>query len=93
MKNVGGKKVLFEKSIKKAIQHLKNKFGKDISKWKWGNIHTITFKHFLGSKKPLNYIFNVGPFPNEGDNDTPKLSVIIPGLLNIIIIITFFNYY
>ena len=31
-----------------------------------GKLHTIEYKHLIGSKKPLNHIFNIGPFPAPG---------------------------
>jgi penicillin amidase len=32
----------------------------------WGHLHTIEYVHPLGMKTPLNYIFNVGPYPIPG---------------------------
>lgn len=32
----------------------------------WGEIHTIEFTHPLGRKKPLDKIFNLGPYPMPG---------------------------
>lgn len=32
----------------------------------WGEIHTIEFTHPLGRAKPLNRIFNLGPYPMPG---------------------------
>lgn len=70
---------MFNKSIKEGIQWLRNKFGNDATTWKWGKIHRIVFKHALGSKRPLDVVFNQGPFEWMGDTDTPLLSVIQPG--------------
>ncbi len=36
-------------------------------KWTWGSIHTIEFEHAIGKKKPLNLLFNVGPFPSPSE--------------------------
>ena len=58
------------KSIKQAIQQLKNKFGDDESQWVWGKIHMLTFEHALGKKRPLNHLFNIGPFPVGGSHLT-----------------------
>jgi penicillin amidase len=33
-------------------------------------LHTATFEHPIGSVKPLNLIFNAGPFPMGGDGQT-----------------------
>lgn len=53
-------------SFKKAIARLKERLGEDFQKWRWGDLHTVTFEHPLGKVKPLDSIFNVGPFPAGG---------------------------
>ena len=40
------------------------------SQWKWGSIHQVEFHHSLSVKKPLDRVFNRGPFPIGGDTDT-----------------------
>lgn len=32
----------------------------------WGQVHTIEYVHPMGRKFPLNYIFNLGPYPMPG---------------------------
>lgn len=49
-----------------AIDLLQKKLGSSPSKWAWGNLHTIEFGHILGKAKPLNHIFNLGPYPAGG---------------------------
>ena len=59
--------------FKLAINELSNKHG-DVPHWKWGNLHHIEFEHPLGKQKPLNSIFNVGPFGvNGGFNAVNKI--------------------
>jgi len=53
-------------SFKEAVQVLKKKMGKDVTQWKWGQIHTLEFHHPLGYIPVLRKIFNVGPFPCPG---------------------------
>ena len=48
---------------------LLNLHGKDSEDWQWGKAHTIEHGHLLGEKKPLDRIFNVGPFPIMGGNE------------------------
>jgi penicillin amidase len=60
------RKVLVNQSFRVAIKRLKERLGEDYSKWQWGQLHTVEFEHPLGKVKPLNYIFNVGPFPAGG---------------------------
>ncbi len=49
-----------------TLKFMKHQFGAEITDWKWGRMHTIEYQHFFGRKKPLNYFFNVGPFPAAG---------------------------
>ena len=44
--------------------------GYEPSGWRWGNIHQAEFHHSLSIKKPLNRVFNKGPYPIGGDTDT-----------------------
>ena len=59
-----------EKSVLQTIRQLKKEFGNDQSKWTWGKVHTLTFEHPLGEKKPLNHLFNIGPFTVGGNHLT-----------------------
>jgi len=58
------------KSMGQTIQQLKTEFGDDETNWVWGNMHMLTFEHALGKKKPLNHLFNIGPFPVGGSHLT-----------------------
>ena len=62
--------VILRISLRKAVDHLTEIFGQDRSLWKWGSLHQLTFQHQLGLKKPLDRIFNIGPFPIGGDANT-----------------------
>ena len=52
-----------------ALEKLKAVAGSDPEKWTWGNIHTVEYVHALGRKRPLDKIFNIGPFKAEGSRD------------------------
>lgn len=54
-------------SIRDTLSELNEALGDDMTAWQWGEIHTLTFEHVLGKKKPLNLIFNLGPFPVNGN--------------------------
>jgi penicillin amidase len=58
------------KSMEQTIQQLNNEIGNDENKWVWGKVHPLTFEHVLGKKKPLDRLFNIGPFPMEGNHLT-----------------------
>ena len=53
-------------SMSQTLSELKETLGSEMEKWEWGKIHTLTFEHALGKKKPLDLIFNLGPFPVGG---------------------------
>jgi penicillin amidase len=57
---------IIRKSMKKAIGVLGERFGPDMKTWRWGDLHTVTLPHFFGLQKPLDKIFNIGPFPYGG---------------------------
>lgn len=56
----------------KTLNHLESLYGKDPKDWKWGSAHTLTHVHPLGMQKPLDAIFNIGPFEVAGGRETPN---------------------
>ena len=61
---------MLRKSVSDAIIELDNSLGGDIKTWQWGKIHKLTFKHLFGDTKPIDVLFNVGPFEMNGDATT-----------------------
>ena len=55
-----------------SLAHLRQSFGADSSQWAWGKGHTLTHEHPLGAQKPLNLLFNVGPFAAPGGHEVPN---------------------
>lgn len=53
-----------------AVEELREKLGDDVARWQYGKIHHMTYNHPLGMVKPLDKIFNRGPYPAGGDIDT-----------------------
>lgn len=58
------------RSITEAVTELRRRFGGDMRRWEWGELHQVTFPHPLGAVAPLDRVFNVGPFPIGGNNTT-----------------------
>jgi len=79
VQQAGGKQALLEKSFTEAVEWLQKTLGAEMSDWKWGRIHAITFGHALAMQKPLDEIFNRGPYPLGGDTDTPWQAAMAPG--------------
>ncbi len=65
-------------AFKASIEDLQEKLGSDISRWKYGAIHKMTYSHPLGMIKPLDRIFNRGPYPLGGDIDTVNMGASLP---------------
>ncbi len=61
---------IIEGAFDKTINELVEQLGYDPEKWTWGKVHTIEIEHPLGKQKPLNRIFNIGPFPEMGGMET-----------------------
>ncbi len=56
--------------LRESVDFLKEACGPAVEDWAWGNLHQLTFGHPLGSVKPLDRLFNRGPYPLGGDFDT-----------------------
>ena len=55
-----------------SMQHLKLTLGANVAGWQWGAAHTLTHGHPLGQQKPLDRLFNVGPFAAPGSHEVPN---------------------
>jgi penicillin amidase len=53
-----------------TVADLGSRYGADPVRWRWGRLHTLTLRHLLGSRPPLDRLFNRGPYPMGGDGDT-----------------------
>jgi penicillin G amidase len=53
-------------SLRDAVADLRSRCGPDTKNWRWGNIHVVSLRHPFGLRKPLDRIFNIGPFPVGG---------------------------
>lgn len=60
---------IFQRAFAAAVQELQKTLGKDPLAWRWGNLHTATFRHATFGQSgiaPLEALFNRGPFPTGG---------------------------
>jgi len=78
VQNAGGLPDVLQRSIKQAVNWLEEELGSDMSNWQWGKIHRVNFSHALGLQKPLDKVFNRGPYPIGGDTDTPCQTAMFP---------------
>jgi len=61
---------LLGQALREAMALLQEEIGPDMARWQWGRLNKVHFAHPVGSVKPLNLIFNRGPYPVGGDQDT-----------------------
>jgi penicillin amidase len=71
---------ILEKSLKETAAFLKQKLGPDPSDWQWGKLHQIELEHPLGTVKPLDKVFNIGPYEVSGHFSTVLQSAVNPGM-------------
>jgi penicillin amidase len=57
-------------ALRQTVDELKSQFGPTMDGWEWRKLHKIRFSHTLGSVKPLDKLFNRGPYPVGGDSNT-----------------------
>lgn len=70
---------LKQASLDQAMVNLRARLGDDMDTWQWGRLHQVRFDHILGRVKPLDRIFNRGPYPMGGDDTTPCQSALSTG--------------
>jgi penicillin amidase len=71
---------VLDKSLKETAAFLKQKLGTDPSGWQWGRLHLVELQHALGSVKPLDRVFNLGPYEGGGHFSTVWQSAVNPGM-------------
>jgi penicillin amidase len=76
--HAGGREEVLTRSLKQAVEWLRAELGPDMKRWTWGRIHRVGFPHAMGVQKPLDQVFNRGPFPVGGDTDTPCQTAMLP---------------
>lgn len=57
-------------AFRESLKYLQETSGPNLGDWQWGRYHTLTISHALGKQKPLDYLFNAGPFAIGGSANT-----------------------
>jgi len=57
-------------ALSTAVRKLQGKSGPLPDGWAWGHVRPLTLVHAFGSRRPLDRVYNVGPFPYGGDSHT-----------------------
>jgi penicillin G amidase len=69
-KNGENREHLLLQALQKTVDYMTETQGPDLYEWKWGVFHKVSFQHQLGRLKPLDQVFNRGPYPAGGDGNT-----------------------
>lgn len=71
-----GWSVEMQRALASSLERLRGVAGDDVDRWAWGRVRPLVLLHPVGSKAPMNRIFNIGPLPCGGDATTiPQASV------------------
>jgi penicillin G amidase len=54
-----------------TVRTLVAEHGDDPEAWGWGQLRQVTLEHPIGVRRPLDRLFNIGPFAMGGDANTP----------------------
>lgn len=60
---------IVEQAALNTLELLTTTMGSEASAWQWSKVHTLTHNHPLGSVKPLDKFFNVGPYAVSGGQE------------------------
>ncbi|MCX7680069.1 MAG: penicillin acylase family protein [Spirochaetes bacterium] len=54
-------------AMKAAVEDAISRFRTSPTQWKWGEIHRLEYVHPIGLAKPMNLLYNMGPYPIGGE--------------------------
>jgi penicillin amidase len=66
------------RALRAAAHTLSSRCGPDPARWAWGELRPLTFKHPVGQRKPLDRVFDLGPYPCGGDANTVSPAPVDP---------------
>ena len=59
-----------QEALAVVVDRLRADYGNEPGRWAWGRVRPLTLRHPVGDRKPLDRVFNLGPFPYGGDANT-----------------------
>ncbi len=66
---VEGRETIFRQAFAAAVDELEARLGPDPAGWRWGDLHTVTFRNETFGQSgiaPIEALFNRGPYPSAG---------------------------
>jgi penicillin amidase len=67
---IESKALILSQSYDSTIVELIKQLGPDPSQWLWKKVHKMKIEHIIGKQKPLDELFNLGPYPAPGGFET-----------------------
>jgi len=59
-------------TLVEVLAWLRKRIGTRKSQWRWGRVHTVTFRHPMSDGGALSSLFDVGPFETSGSQGTVR---------------------
>jgi len=69
-------------TLRVALEKLVAAQGPDMTKWSWGALHHVTFRHPLDQSPEVAALFDRGPIPRSGDGDVVQATSFDDGSLD-----------
>lgn len=66
------RQAVLAQSLDAAAAEATKLLGDDTARWRWGALHTITFRHPLANTLARQTVFNLGPVERGGDGYVPN---------------------
>lgn len=61
------REAIITRAMKSAVADVRSRLGSSPSRWKWGSVHQLEYVHPVGMAKPMNLLYNMGPYPAAGE--------------------------
>ena len=61
---------VLRQSLAAAVGDLRTRFGADMRRWRWGDLHRTDFRHALSNDEARRAVFDPAPVPRGGDANT-----------------------
>ncbi|HEX7580345.1 MAG TPA: penicillin acylase family protein [Thermoanaerobaculia bacterium] len=71
---LGPKDAFMRKAVSEALADIERRFGKDRSRWRWGNANRLAAHHPLGRIPGLSWLFDPPAEPQSGSSSCVKAS-------------------
>ncbi|MFP4644438.1 MAG: penicillin acylase family protein [Spirochaetales bacterium] len=66
----GSRDELFVRTFRETVDNLRDRFGDDISSWRWDHVQSIKLSHNLSEVPGLGLLLDRGPYPIGGSHMT-----------------------